>query len=342
MKSYRVAVVGAMGAVGQEMIKMLEHSTLNISHLKLLDIDQNVGKSLTFGNKTLSVEESKAGQFRDVDLALFAAGAKASEMLAPIAVSEGAVVIDNSSFYRMHQDVPLVVPEVNPEALRNHRGLIANPNCSTTQMVVALKPLHDRYRIKRVVVSTYQAVSGSGMAGIRELQEQQEALSAGEEVKVQTYPHQIANNALPQIDLFLENGYTKEEMKMVDETRKILSAEIAVSPTAVRIPVFRGHSEALNVELATSFELEELKALYEKSEGIVLLDDPATSTYPLATSAAGRKEVFVGRIRRDLTLEHGVNLWVVADNLLKGAALNAVQIAEKMAELDVITSPVKD
>lgn len=340
MKSYRVAIVGAMGAVGQEMVKMLEHSSLKVSHLKLLDIGHNVGKNLTFRDKSWNVEESRPGQFTDIDLALFAAGAQASESLAPIAVSEGAVVIDNSSFWRLHEDVPLVVPEVNPEALTKHQGLIANPNCSTTQMVVALKPLHDRYQVKRVVVSTYQAVSGSGVAGIKELEAQQKALVAGEAVKVQTYPHQIANNALPQIDLFLENGYTKEEMKMIDETRKILSTEIEISPTAVRIPVFRGHSEALNVELAKSFDLQELTALYEQSEGIVLLDDPGTSTYPLATEATGRSEVFVGRIRRDLSLKNGVNLWVVADNLLKGAALNAVQIAEKLAELNLIASTV--
>ncbi|HPE94293.1 MAG TPA: aspartate-semialdehyde dehydrogenase [Sphaerochaeta sp.] len=336
MKSYRVAIVGALGAVGQQMAKILERSSLAVSSLKPMDIEENAGKQVTFRNKMWTVETADKSKFTDVDIALFSAGAEASEILAPIAVSEGAVVIDNSSQWRMAEGVPLVIPEVNPEALRAHKGLIANPNCSTIQMLVALKPLHDAFTIKRVVVSTYQAVSGSGTAAIRELREQSQSVLDGKQAVANVYPHQIAFNALPHIDVFLENGYTKEEMKMVNETHKMLDPNILVSPTAVRIPVFRGHSESINLEFEKPFEMEQVFEIYKKAPGIQLVDDPARLAYPLAIDAEDCYEVFVGRLRRDPSVENGLNMWVVSDNLLKGAALNTVQIAEKLVEMDLV------
>lgn len=337
MKSYRVAIVGALGAVGQQMVKILERSSLVVSSLKPLDIAQKEGKQVSFRNKIWTVETSGKGKFLDIDIALFSAGADASAVLAPIAVSEGAVVIDNSSQWRMTEGIPLVIPEVNPEALRAHKKLIANPNCSTIQMLVALKPLHDAFKIKRVVVSTYQAVSGSGAAAIRELREQSQAVLDGEEAVAKVYPHQIAFNALPQIDVFLDNGYTKEEMKMVHETHKMLDPNILVSPTAVRIPVFRGHSESINLEFEKPFEIEQVFEIFKKAPGIQVVDDLEKLAYPMAVDAEDRYEVFVGRLRRDSSIPNGLNMWVVSDNLLKGAALNAVQIAEKMVEMNLIT-----
>lgn len=336
MKSYCVAIVGAMGAVGQEMVKILEASSIQVDVFKPLDVGENVGELIEFRGSAWAVQEAKEGKFTDVDIALFSAGGAASKALAPIAVAEGAVVIDNSSQWRMDKNVPLVVPEVNSEALRDHQGIVANPNCSTIQMVVALKPLHDTFGIKRVVVSTYQAVSGSGIAGVNELREQTEAIIADEDITPKVYPHQIAFNAIPQIDTFLENGYTKEEWKMVEETHKILSSEIEVCPTAVRIPVFRGHSESINVEFERSFELAEVFNVYENTAGIVLVDEVDKSEYPMPIDSEGKSAVFVGRIRRDFSIKNGVNLWVVSDNLLKGAALNTVQIAEKMVQMDLI------
>lgn len=332
-----VAVVGALGAVGQEMIKVLEHSSLDVGTFKPLDVVSNVGKTVVFRGKTWTVEESGAGKFTDVDIALFSAGASASEVLAPIAVAEGAIVVDNSSQWRMTEGVPLVIPEVNPQALKTHKGLIANPNCSTIQMLVALKPLHDRFKIRRVVVSTYQAVSGSGTPAIEELKNQSAAFAAGKDLEVAVYPHQIAFNALPHIDVFEENRYTKEEMKMVHETHKMLDPAIAVSPTAVRIPVFRGHSESLNIEFVNPYTLDEVFEILSKAPGIEVVDDPQNARYPLAIEAEGKDPVYVGRIRRDVSLEHGLNLWVVSDNLRKGAALNAVQIAEKLVEMDLLS-----
>lgn len=337
MKSYRVAIVGALGAVGQQMMKTLERSSLAVSSLKPLDIEQNAGKQVSFRNKMWTVETSGKGKFLDVDIALFSAGAEASEILAPIAVSEGAIVIDNSSQWRMTDTVPLVIPEVNPQALRSHKGLIANPNCSTIQMLVALKPLHDAFTIKRVVVSTYQAVSGSGAAAIRELREQSQSILDGKQPVANVYPHPIAFNAIPQIDVFLDNGYTKEEMKMVNETHKMLDPNILVSPTAVRIPVFRGHSESINLEFEKPFEIEQIVEIYKKAPGILLVDDPAQLAYPMAINSEDRYEVFVGRLRRDPSVQNGLNMWVVSDNLLKGAALNTVQIAEKLVEMDLIS-----
>lgn len=338
MDAIRVAVVGALGAVGTEMIQILESSSLPIEELVPLDIKENAGRSVTFKGKAVEVREARRGAFKGVDIALFSAGAGASEVLAPIAVEEGAVVVDNSSQWRMDPRIPLVVPEVNPDALKGHQGIIANPNCSTIQMVVALAPIHKRYRIRRVLVATYQAVSGSGMPAIRELISQTEDKLEGKKPKAEVYPHQIAFNALPHIDVFVEEGYTKEEMKMVNETHKILDSAIQVNPTAVRIPVFRGHSEALTVETEKSFELEDIKALLKTAPGIALLDDPELNRYPMPVDAEGRDEVFVGRIRRDHTAENSLNMWVVSDNLRKGAALNTVQIAETLYTRSLITA----
>ncbi len=336
MKSYRIAIVGALGAVGREMVKMLEKSSIAVEYFKPLDTAEHVGELVDFGGSAWAVQEAKEGKFEDIDIALFSAGAVASKQLAPIAVAEGAVVVDNSSQWRMDESVPLVVPEVNSEALRSHKGIIANPNCSTIQMVVALKPLLDTFGIKRVVVSTYQAVSGSGMAGITELTEQTAAVLAGEGVSVRTYPHQIAFNAIPQIDVFLENGYTKEEWKMVEETHKILATDIPVSPTAVRVPVYRGHSESINVEFERPFTLEEVYGVLEATPGIVMIDDVGKNEYPLAVECEGKESVYVGRIRRDFSVKSGINMWVVSDNLLKGAALNTVQIAEKLVQMGLV------
>ncbi|MCL1982483.1 MAG: aspartate-semialdehyde dehydrogenase, partial [Clostridiales bacterium] len=282
-----------------------------------------------FMGKSYAVEELTERSFdKRIDIALFSAGGAVSKRYAPIAASSGAVVVDNSSAWRMDESVPLVVPEVNPGDIQWNKGIIANPNCSTIQAVVALKPLYDRYGIKRVVFSTYQAVSGSGVKGIADLENG--LAGSGETV---AYPHPIAGNCLPHIDVFLENGYTKEEMKMVNETRKILGdGSIAITATTVRVPVFNSHSESLNVELKTPFDIEDIKALLASSPGVVLQDDPENSVYPLARDASGRDEVFVGRVRRDFSVENGVNLWVVADNVRKGAATNAVQIAELLIE----------
>lgn len=336
MKSYRIAIVGVLGAVGSEMVRMLEKSSIAVEFFKPLDTAENVGELVDFRGSAWAVQEAKEGKFEDIDIALFSAGALASKALAPIAVAEGAVVIDNSSQWRMDEGVPLVVPEVNSEALRTHSGIIANPNCSTIQMVTALKPLQDAFGIKRVVVSTYQAVSGSGTAGIEELREQTSAVLANEAVDIRTYPHQIAFNVIPQIDDFLENGYTKEEWKLVEETHKILGADIPVSPTAVRVPVYRGHSESINVEFERSFDLDEVYLVFETAPGILIMDDVAKGEYPLAIECEGKGEVRVGRIRRDFSVKSGINMWVVSDNLLKGAALNTVQIAEKLIHLGLV------
>lgn len=330
MKRFRVAVVGAMGAVGSEMIKTLEQRDFPLDELVPLDIPQNDGKTVIYKGKPVTVRTTKEGAFRNVDVALFSAGANASLVLAPIAAREGAIVIDNSSAWRMDPGVPLVVPEVNPAALDGHKGIIANPNCSTIQMLVALKPIHDAYSILRVVVSTYQAISGTGAAAIAEMSAQARAWVSGAQVEHAVYPRQILFNALPHIDVFQDNGYTKEEMKMVHETHKILDPAIQVCPTAVRVPVFRGHSESINIATARAFTVSDVRDLLRRSPGIVIMDDPSTLTYPTPLDADGRDEVFVGRLRDDPTIPHGLNMWVVSDNLRKGAALNAVQIAETL------------
>jgi aspartate-semialdehyde dehydrogenase len=328
MKQYKVAVVGACGAVGQEMIKTLEQRNFPVSELLPLDVESRVGSFVTYRGAKVAVRAAKAGAFKDVDFALFSAGSEASLELAPIAAHEGAVVIDNSAAWRMDPAVPLVVPEVNPDALAGHKGIIANPNCSTIQMLVASKPIHDAFTIKRIVVSTYQAVSGTGAPAIEEMRAQAASFVKGEKIAAKVYPRQILFNALPHIDDFLENGYTKEEMKMVNETHKILDPEIAVCPTAVRVPVFRGHSESINIETEKPFTLAAVRELLMKAPGVKVMDDPAQLVYPTALDAEGQDATFVGRLRLDPTVPHGLNMWVVSDNLRKGAALNAVQIAE--------------
>ncbi|TXT41725.1 MAG: aspartate-semialdehyde dehydrogenase, partial [Spirochaetes bacterium] len=325
---YRVAVVGALGAVGTEMIKTLEQREFPVSQLIPMDVPSLAGKKVLYRGLTVEVRAAEKGAFADVDIALFSAGADASLVLAPLAAQEGAVVIDNSSAWRMDPEVPLVVPEVNPQDLDWHKGIIANPNCSTIQMVVAAKPIHDAYKIKRIVVSTYQAVSGTGGAAIQELGSQARQYAAGQAITSEVYPRQILFNALPHIDVFEESGYTKEEMKMVHETHKILDPRIAVSPTAVRIGVYRGHSEAVNIETEKAFSLADLRALLEKAPGVKVMDDPSHLVYPTALDVDGKDDVYVGRLRVDPTVPHGLSMWVVADNLRKGAALNAVQIAE--------------
>jgi len=334
MQSYKIAVVGAMGAVGSEMLVTLERSGLPIAEVVPLDIKENEGKSVAFRGRSLTVRSAEKGAFAGIDIALFSAGEKASELLSPVAVEKGAVVIDNSNAFRMDPAVPLVVPEVNPEAARKHKGIIANPNCSTIQMVVALKPLHDRFRIKRIVVSTYQAVSGSGQPAIADLSQQIKDYVEGKEITPQVYPHQIAFNALPHIDTFLDNGYTKEEMKMFNETRKILGDEdIMICPTCVRIPVFRCHSESINIETKKPLpHPDEIRKLLNEAAGVKVIDDVKNNSYPLPIYCKGTDKVFVGRIRKDFTISNGLNLWVVADNLRKGAALNAVQIAELLVK----------
>jgi aspartate-semialdehyde dehydrogenase len=327
---YRVAVVGALGAVGKEMIKTLEQRDFPVSELVPLDIESMAGKTVAFRGKQVEVRAAKSGAFEGVDFALFSAGSEASLELAPVAAAEGAVVIDNSAAWRMDPAVPLVVPEVNPQALEGHRGIIANPNCSTIQMLVAAKPIHDAFKIKRIVVSTYQAVSGTGAAAIAELGAQAASFVKGERITASVYPRQILFNALPHIDVFLDNGYTKEEMKMVNETKKILDPAIEVSPTAVRVAVYRGHSESVNIQTERPFTIAAVRALLEKAPGVKVMDDPAKLLYPTALDADGQDAVFVGRLRADPTVPNGLNMWVVSDNLRKGAALNAVQIAETL------------
>ncbi|MGO4696503.1 aspartate-semialdehyde dehydrogenase [Paenibacillus sp. 2TAB26] len=338
-KLFNVAVVGATGAVGEQILKLLASRNFPIRKLKLLSSARSAGTKITFKDQELTVEEAKPESFEGIDIALFSAGGDVTKTLAPHAVKHGAVCIDNTNAYRMDENTPLVVPEVNIEKVSEHKGIIANPNCSTIQMVVALKPLQDRFGISRIIVSTYQAVSGAGNLAIDEMLRQTTASLQGEEVNPAILPvgalpvkHQIAFNAIPQIDKFQENGYTLEEMKMVRETKKIMGDEsIQVTATCVRIPVVYGHSESLYVELKNDYDLEEVKQLLADAPGVTLVDDPANQQYPLATDAAGKPDVFVGRLRRDLGSDRGLNMWIVSDNLLKGAAWNAVQIAEHIA-----------
>ena len=328
-KKYNVVVVGATGVVGRTMVSILAERKFPVEKLSLLASSRSAGQKLSFDGREVTVAELGEGSFDGIDIALFSAGASVSRQYAPLAVQAGCVVVDNSSAFRMEKDIPLVVPEVNPHAVRKAPGIIANPNCSTIQMVVALKPIHDRYRIKRVIVSTYQSVSGTGQKAIAELEQQCRDFLSKKTIKNEVYPHQIAFNCLPHIDTFLDNGYTKEEMKMVNETQKIFEDDtLAVSPTTVRVPVFYSHSESLNVETENPINIGELKKLLAQSPGICVVDSPENDEYPLAIDAAGRDEVMVGRIRLDLTHPKAVNFWVVADNLRKGAALNAGQIAE--------------
>ncbi len=331
MRSYNVAVVGATGAVGNEMISILEERKFPVKTLTLLASERSLGKELEFRGKKHPVKVLDERSFGGIEIGLFSAGGSISQKFAPIAAAAGCVVIDNTSAFRYEPDIPLVVPEVNPEKIAEYknRGIIANPNCSTIQMVVALKPLHDAARIKRVVVSTYQSVSGTGKKAMEELADQTRAIMSFQDPVAKVYPHQIAFNCLPHIDVFLENGYTKEEMKMVWETKKIMGDDsIAVTATTIRVPVFRAHSESVNIETERKITAKEAKALLSRAPGVVVIDDPDRREYPLAIYAAGKDETFVGRIREDNSIPNGLNLWVVSDNLRKGAALNAVQIAE--------------
>ena len=331
MRTFNVAVVGATGAVGNEMIRILEERNFSVGQLKLLASERSLGKSLEYKGKSIPVDVLNENSFGGMQIGLFSAGGSISEKFAPIAAKAGCIVVDNTSAFRMVPDIPLVVPEVNPEAISQYKnkGIIANPNCSTIQMVVALKPIHDAVRIKRIVVSTYQAVSGTGKKAIEELSLQTRAILNGLEPVVKVYPHQIAFNCLPQIDVFLDNGYTKEEMKMINETKKIMNEpSMAVTATTVRVPVFYCHSESVNIETERKIIPAEVKQLLAKSPGIKVLDDPLQRLYPQAIHAAGKDDTYVGRIREDESIANGINLWIVSDNLRKGAALNAVQIAE--------------
>ncbi|MCX7817387.1 MAG: aspartate-semialdehyde dehydrogenase [Syntrophales bacterium] len=331
MKARSVAVVGATGAVGNEMVKILEERDFPVRELKLLASERSIGKYIDFKGESIPVDVLRDDSFKGVEIALFSAGASISRQFAPVAAAEGCVVVDNSSAFRMEPDIPLVVPEVNPETivLYKNRGIISNPNCSTIQMVVALKPIYDAVGIKRIVVSTYQSVSGTGRRAIEELEKQTKALLMFQEPEVEVYPHQIAFNCIPHIDVFLENGYTREEMKMVHETKKIMNDQnIAITATTVRVPVFYSHSESVNVETYKKITPQEVRRLLSEAPGVVVLDDPANNVYPMAIGAAGCDEVFVGRIREDESIPNGINMWIVSDNLRKGAALNAVQIAE--------------
>ena len=334
-KKYHVAVVGATGAVGREMISCLAGRHFPVRELRLLASERSAGERLEFCGKKVPVSALDEKSFQGVDVALFSAGATVSQRFAPIAAESGAVVIDNSSAFRMERDVPLVVPEVNPDAVEHFqkRRIIANPNCSTIQMVVVLKPIHDEAVVTRVVVSTYQATAGAGQKAMSELSEQVIALFNQKEITKKVFPHQIAFNCIPHIDLFLDNGYTKEEMKLINETRKIMGlSSLRITATAVRVPVFCGHSESVNIETERKLSADRVRRILEKAPGVQLKDDPSKNEYPLALEATGKDAVFVGRIREDESIPHGINLWIVADNLRKGAALNAVQIAEILVD----------
>ncbi|ONI44341.1 aspartate-semialdehyde dehydrogenase [Candidatus Epulonipiscioides gigas] len=333
MRKYNIAVVGATGMVGRTFLKVLEERKLPIDNFYVFASARSAGSTLMFQGKEYTVLELNENSFKDyqVDIALFSAGGGTSLKYAPIAAESGCIVIDNSSAWRMDKEVPLVVPEVNASDILKHKGIIANPNCSTIQAVVALNPLHRAYSIKRIIYTTFQAVSGAGMGGYNDLSE---GLKGN---PPQKFPHQIAGNCIPHIDVFLENGYTKEEIKMVEETRKILNDQsLKITATTVRVPVFDSHSESINVEFNKSYDLEDLIETLKSGEGLIVQDDTAKEIYPLALNAAGQDEVFVGRIRRDESVDNGVNLWVVADNIRKGAATNAVQIAQWIIANDVI------
>ena len=335
-KTYDIAVVGATGAVGETMLSILEERNLPYGKVYALASERSVGKPVQLGSKTLRVENLATFDFSKVQIGLFSPGGKISAEYAPKAAEAGCVVIDNTAHFRYDDDIPLVVPEVNPHAIADYtnRGIIANPNCSTIQMLVALKPLHDAVKITRINVATYQAVSGTGNPAIKELAGQTAKLLNGQSVETEVYPKQIAFNVLPQIDVFMDNGYTKEEMKMVWETRKIFEDDdILVNPTAVRVPVFFGHSEAIHIETRDKLTAEHARELLENTEGVVVIDDRKDGGYPTAvTEGVNTDPVYVGRIREDISHSNGLNLWVVADNVRKGAALNSIQIAEKLIQ----------
>ena len=335
MNKYNIAIVGVTGAVGQEFLKLIEERNFPFANLKMLASKRSAGKKINFMGKEYTVEETTNDSFKDIQIALFAGGS-ASKIFAPAAVKAGAVVIDNSSSFRMDPEVPLVVPEVNPQAIARHKGIIANPNCSTIIMVMALKPLYDIAKIKRVVVSTYQAVSGAGREGMQELADQVDEIVNNKSVEAKILPvasldkhYQIAFNLLPQIDVFKENLYTKEEMKMIDETQKIMEDhEMKITATTVRVPVYRSHAESVNVEFEDEVSVEAARAALEKFPGVIVRDDPSNMIYPQPLNTSGKDDVEVGRIRKDFSIEHGLNFWVCGDQIRKGAALNALQIAE--------------
>ena len=328
MKRYNVAVVGATGLVGRTMIRVLEERNFPVDQLLPLASERSVGKEVAFHGKNIPVQKLEPDKFNNIQFALFSAGASVSKEFAPHAVKAGTVVIDNSSAFRMDADVPLVVPEVNRAEVFAHHGIIANPNCSTIQMVVVLKPLHDRFRIKRVVVSTYQSVTGAGQRAVSQLEDE----LAKRPLREKKFPHPIAFNCLPHIDVFLKDGYTKEELKMKQETVKIMGEMIAVTATTVRVPVIGGHSESVNIEFEKPCSVNEVRDILKSAPGVILQDDPANNVYPMPITAYGKDDVFVGRIRMDETIPSGINLWIVSDNIRKGAATNAVQIAEALIE----------
>jgi aspartate-semialdehyde dehydrogenase len=328
-KEYRVGIMGATGAVGSVMLNILEERNFPVAELRPLASARSVGKTVAFKGEAVPVSELTKSSFKGLDIVLASAGASVSKVFAPCAVEAGAVVVDNTSAFRMEPNVPLVVPEVNPEDIFTHQGIIANPNCSTIIMLVPLKPLHDAAHITRIVVSTYQAVSGTGAKAIAELESQTRQWAAGEKITHEVYPYQIAFNVLPQIDVFMENGYTKEEMKMVNETRKMFhDAQIQVSATTVRVPVFTSHSEAIHIETEKKLTVVQARELLSHAPGVKLFDDPAEKKYPLPLMTSGQDDVYVGRLREDISHPRGLAMWVVGDQLRKGAATNAVQIAE--------------
>lgn len=343
MKKYNVAILGATGAVGQEFLNLIEERNFPFAELKMLASKRSAGKKIQFMGKEYTVEEATNDSFKGIDIALFAGGA-ASKTFAPAAVEAGAVVIDNSSAFRMDPEVPLVVPEVNPEAIASHKGIIANPNCSTIIMVMALKPLYDVSKIKRVVVSTYQAVSGGGKEAMAELEEQVKAINEGREVVANILPgaslakhYQIAFNLIPQIDVFKENLYTKEEMKMIDETKKIMSDPgMRITATTIRVPVYRSHAESVNVEFEDEISVEKAREVLAAFPGVTLRDNPDEQVYPMPLETSGKNDVEVGRIRKDYSIDNALNFWVCGDQIRKGAALNALQIAEYMIEHEMV------
>lgn len=343
MKKYNVAILGATGAVGQEFLNLIEERNFPFAELKMLASKRSAGKKIQFMGKEYTVEEATEDSFKGVDIALFAGGA-ASKTFAPAAVKAGAVVIDNSSAFRMDPEVPLVVPEVNPEAIANHKGIIANPNCSTIIMVMALKPLYNVSKIKRVVVSTYQAVSGGGKEAMAELEEQVKAINEGRPVVANILPgasltkhYQIAFNLIPQIDVFKDNLYTKEEMKMIDETKKIMSDDsMRITATTIRVPVYRSHAESVNVEFEDEISVEKAREVLAAFPGVTLTDNPDEQIYPMPLETSGKNDVEVGRIRKDYSIDNALNFWVCGDQIRKGAALNALQIAEYMIKNEMV------
>ena len=343
MKKYRVAILGATGAVGQEFLNLIEERKFPFSELRLLASSRSAGKKIAFMGKEYTVQETTDDSFEGIDIALFAGGA-ASKEFAPHAVKAGAVVIDNSSAFRMDPDVPLIVPEVNPEAIKKHKGIIANPNCSTIIMVMGLKPLYDIAKIRRIVVSTYQAVSGAGKEGMAELEEQVAALSSGKDAQANILPvgklpkhYQIAFNLIPQIDVFMDNLYTKEEMKMIDETKKIMEDDsLRITATTVRVPVYRSHAESVNVEFESEVSLDAARKALAAFPGVILRDNPSEQEYPMPLFSSGKTDVEIGRLRRDESTDNALNFWICGDQIRKGAALNALQIAEYMIENELV------